>query len=44
VRFEVLIAVTTKRTIFWDVTSYGLVEVYWHIKREKLVFIFRVKE
>jgi hypothetical protein len=42
VRFEVLMAVIMKRTLFWDVKPYSPVEVY--LLKEHIASIFKIKE
>jgi hypothetical protein len=41
--FEFIMSVTMKRTIFWDVTPYSLVE-FTDVSEEHTASIFRVKE
>jgi hypothetical protein len=44
VRFEVLMAVTLKHTVFWYVKSYSLLVVFWYFWGECAVSIFMVEE
>jgi hypothetical protein len=40
VYFEVVTAVTTKSTLFWDVTPCSLIEI--DVSEERTVYIFRI--